>query len=109
MDMLEYYWKKATGALTADEEQMWRAQQAAAQPALRAEPAYVPPGVAPPQVQPGNALRARQDVMDDAMKELQRQSNPRLSGAPVTRTPEELQRMQEDELRRSSPRGGVRM
>lgn len=105
MDALEYYWKRALGTLTADEEQVWRGQQAAAQ-SLRA-PAYV----APVQVQPGTALRARQDVMDSAMEELRRQGTlAPVSGAVVQRTPDEIRRAQEDEAMRRSAAGfsGVR-
>lgn len=82
---LAYLWKKALGSLTPEEEQAYRAQQAAQQAqALRAQPVVAPqaqpvteptavaPGYAP-QVQPGTALRARSDTLDSAMAELRRQ------------------------------------
>jgi hypothetical protein len=83
MDM-NYFFKKLMGTLTFEDEQAYRAKQAGLRDAQVSPPPQTPTVGDPTQVQPvqenrfapGGALRSRQDVMDDAMRELERQNKP---------------------------------
>lgn len=89
-DML-YWFKRAMGTLTPEEEQAHRA--AGFQEQLRTTPVTpTVPETGPTQVQPGNALRQRQDVLDEATQELERQNRGALRNInpqPRRLTPEE--------------------